>query len=471
MKSVFGVIVGNRGFFPDVLVNEGREEILKVLEENDCEAVLLGTGDTELGAVVTLEDAKKCAKLFNENAGRIDGIILTLPNFGEERGIADTMKMLDFQVPVLVQASPDDPKRVDISRRRDSFCGKISACSNLLQYNVPFTLTESHTVALSSDEFKRDLERFKGICRVVKGMRRARIGAIGARPAAFNTVRYSEKILAGHGITVETIDLSEIYGQMDALKESEADVQAKIKDIGNYVETGNTPAAAITKMAKLGVVVDRFIAENDLDATAVQCWTSMEEYFGVVPCTVMSMLSNGLKPSACEVDVTGALSMYALQLASGEPSALLDWNNNFADDPDKCVLFHCSNLPKAFFKDMRMDYQEIIAGAVGKENTYGTCVGRIKEGPLTYARFTTVDTTGDLMCYVGEGEFTADKLDTFGGFGVAEIPGLQDLLKFICMGGFEHHVAVNLSRTADILTEAFTKYLGIDTYHHGSHEQ
>lgn len=466
MKSVFGVIVANRGFFPDELVKEGREEILKTLSENDCEAVMLDTNQTELGAVVTLEDAKKCANLFNDNKDKIDGIILTLPNFGEERGIADTFKFLDFSVPVLIQASPDDSKRLTIDRRRDSFCGKISACNNLLQYNVPFTLTKSHTVDLKSDEFKADLERFKGVCRVVKGLKSARIGAIGARPAAFNTVRYSEKILANNGITVETIDLSEIYGQMDALSDSDSSVKEKLGNITSYVTTGGVPDAALTKMAKLGVVVDRFIAENDLDATAIQCWTSMEEYFGVVPCTVMSMLSDSLKPSACEVDVTGALSMYALQLASGTPSALLDWNNNFAENPDTCVLFHCSNLPKSVFREMKMDYQEIIAGSVGKENTYGTCVGVIKPGPLTFARFTTDDLNGELLGYVGEGVFTADAPETFGGYGVAKIPNLQDLLKFICFNGFEHHVAVNLSQSSDILFEAFTTYLGYETYYH-----
>ena len=466
MKSVFGVIVANRGFFPDELVKEGREEILNVLKDNDCEAILLDTNQTELGAVVTLEDAKKCAKLFNDNSDKIDGIILTLPNFGEERGIADTFKMLNFEVPVLIQASPDDPGRLTIDRRRDSFCGKISACNNLLQYNVPYTLTTNHTVSLSSEAFKQDLERFKGICRVVKGMKRARIGAIGARPAAFNTVRYSEKILADHGITVETIDLSEIYGQMDALKDDDAAVKEKLNAITSYTTTDGVPGAALGKMAKLGVVVDRFIEENGLDATAIQCWTSMEEYFGVVPCTIMSMLSNSLKPSACEVDVTGALSMYALQLASGSPSALLDWNNNFAEDPDTCVLFHCSNLPKSVFRSMRMDYQEIIAGSVGKENTYGTCVGVIKPGPLTFARFTTDDTSGRLLSYVGQGEFTDDAPETFGGYGVARIPGLQNLLKFICFNGFEHHVAVNLSQSADTLFEAFTTYLGYETYYH-----
>jgi L-fucose isomerase-like protein len=158
--------------------------------------------------------------------------------------------------------------------------------------------------------------------------------------------------------------------------------------------------------------------------------------------------------------------MYALSLASQTPSALLDWNNNYGDDPNKAVCFHCSNLPKHFFEDVRMDYQEIIAGTVGKENTFGTCVGRVKAGAMSFARFSTDDRTGKIRGYVGDGRFTADPLQTFGGAGVVEIPRLQELLHYICANGFEHHVAANLSTVADVLHEATTRYLGWDVRWH-----
>jgi len=192
----------------------------------------------------------------------------------------------------------------------------------------------------------------------------------------------------------------------------------------------------------------------------------MEEFFGVVPCTLMSMMSNDLLPSAYEVDVCGTLSMYALALASQSPSALLDWNNNYGDDPDKAVCFHCSNLPKHFFESARMDYQEIIAGTVGKDNTFGTIVGPVRAGAMSYARFSTDDLTGRIRGYVGEGRFTDDPLRTFGGAGVVEIPRLQELLHYICEHGFEHHVAANFSRSAAALHEATTKYLGWDVHRH-----
>jgi L-fucose isomerase-like protein len=275
-------------------------------------------------------------------------------------------------------------------------------------------------------------------------------------------------LLENSGISVETLDLSEVFGRIAKSKDDNPGVQGKLAEIKKYVTTQSVPDAALMKMAKLGYVVDEWMKQTDVQITAVQCWTSMEEYFGVVPCTIMSMMSNKLLPAACEVDVVGTLSMHALALASETPSALLDWNNNYGDDPNKAVCFHCSNLPKHFFQDVRMDFQEIIAGTVGKENTFGTVVGRVKPGAMSFARFSTDDTAGVMRGYVGQGEFTSDSLNTFGGVGVVQIPHLQKLLHYICENGFEHHVAANFSTTAGAVHEAGVRYLGWQMYWHGN---
>ena len=466
VRATFGVIVGNRGFFPDHLARSGREEMLTAIKTGGHKAVVLGPEDTKYGAVETREESAKCARLFKAHREKIDGIIVTLPNFGEERGIADALRLADLDVPVLVQATPDSPTRMSIKDRRDSFCGKMSLCNNLAQYGIPYSLTSLHTETPDSDAFRLDLERFAGVCRVVKGLRGLRVGAIGARPAAFNTVRFSEKILEASGVSVETVDLSEILGRVARLRDGEKAVREKLAAVKAYMPTGATPAEALLKMAKLGVVIDGWMAETEVTVSAVQCWTAIEEFFGVVPCAVMSMMSNGLMSSACEVDVCGAVAMHALRLASGTPSALLDWNNNYGDDPDKAVCFHCSNLPKHFLEEARMDFQEIIAGSVGKANTFGTCVGRVKAGPVTYARLSTNDLEGRVCGYIGEGTFTDDPLDTFGGAGVVHIADFQQLLRFICENGFEHHVAANLSTVADVVNEAWTRYMGWDIYRH-----
>ena len=465
-NMTMGLIVGNRGFFPDHLAKSGREEMIKTLQSVGMDVVVLGPEESKHGAVETHEEAKRCAALFQANSQRIAGVIVSLPNFGDERAIADTLRLARLNVPVLVQATPDIPVKMSISHRRDSFCGKMSACNNLKQYGIPYSLTTLHTVTPDSEEFKKDLAWFAGICRVVNGLRNLRIGAIGARPAAFNTVRYSEKLLEASGISVETLDLSEVLGRIGRMKDNDEHAARKLQAIQKYVSTSGVPQPALLKMAKLGAVVEDWMKSTGVQISAVQCWTSMEENLGVVPCTVMSMMSDDLFSSACEVDICGVVGMHALALASETPSALLDWNNNYGDDPDKAVCFHCSNLPRHFFRDVRMDYQEIIAGTVGKENTFGTCVGHVKSGPMSYARFSTDDRTGRIRGYVGSGAFTDDPLETFGGAGVVEIPELQQLLHYICENGFEHHVAANFSTVAGMLHEAAIRYLGWDTYWH-----
>ncbi len=461
-----GLIVGNRGFFPDHLAKTGREEMTRVLQAAGMEVVVLGAEQSKHGAVETYEEAKRCAELFKSKAGAIDGVVVTLPNFGDERAIADTLRLARLGVPVLVQATPDTQSKMTITDRRDSFCGKMSACNNLKQYGIPYSLTTLHTEAPGSPEFAKDLEWFAAVCRVVKGLRNLRIGALGARPAAFNTVRYSEKLLEASGISVETLDLSEVIGRISRMKDTDDAVVQKLQSIQKYVTTESIPQAALVKMAKLGAVIDQWMKATDLQISAVQCWTSLEENLGVVPCTVMSMMSESLLSSACEVDVCGVLGMHALQLASETPSALLDWNNNYGNDPNKAVCFHCSNLPKHFFHDVKMDYQAIIAGTVGKENTFGTCVGKVKAGAMCFARFSTDDTAGRMRGYTGSGRFTDDPLETFGGAGVVEIPGLQKLLRYICENGFEHHVAANFSSVAPAVHEAASRYLGWEMYAH-----
>ena len=466
-----GVILGNRDFFPDKLVAEARAELVKLFRAMGLEVVMLGVEDTKLGGVETHADARKCAALFRQHRDQLGGILVVLPNFGDERGVVDTLRLAGLNLPVLVQGYPDELDRLDVVRRRDAFCGKISVCNNLHQAGMPYSLTRKHVVAPHDPSFRADLERFLAVCRVVRGLRGARLGAVGARPGAFATVRYSEKILERHGISVTTVDLSEILGQAAKLGEADRRVTAKVGEIKAYAPTAGVPAAKLVQMARLGVVLDDFVAEHCLDATAIQCWTSLQQNHGCNVCTSMSMMSENFLPSACEVDVTGVLTMYAMQLASGSPSALVDWNNNYGADEDKCVLFHCGNWAKSFLPDIKVGTAPILGTTVGVENTYGALDGRAPAGPLTFGRVTTDDSRGVIRAYVGEGALTDDELRTFGTRAVARVPRLQKLLRYVCSEGFEHHVVMNASRTAGVLAEAFGRYLGWEVYHHEPGEE
>jgi len=464
--STLGVILGNRDFFPDKLVPEARADIVKLFGGIGIEAIMLDPAETKLGGVETHNDAMKCADLFRRNRDRISGVLVCLPNFGDEKGVADTLKLARLSVPVLVQGYPDELDKLDPIRRRDAWCGKISVCNNLRQAGIAYSLTTKHVVHPLDPSFRSDLEDFVAVCRVVQGLRSVRLGAIGARPGAFNTVRYSEKILERNGISVTTVDLSEILGAAGKIGEKDARVTGKIDEIKAYANATAVPLAKLVQMARLGIVLDEFVATHHLDATAIQCWTSVQANHGCNVCTSMSMMSENFLPSACEVDVTGVLTMYAMQLASNSPSALVDWNNNYGDADDKCVLFHCGNWAKSFLPDIKILNAPILGTTLGVDNTWGALDGRTTARPLTFGRITTDDTAGVIRTYVGQGELTDDDLKTFGNRTVARVPKLQRLMQHVCREGFEHHVVMNASHTAGILQEAFERYLGWEVYHH-----
>jgi L-fucose isomerase-like protein len=461
------IVISNRDFFPDILIKEARQDLLQVFAESEINPILLGEQETKLGALETWQDAARCAELLRKHRDVIDGVLVSLPNFGDEKAVADALRMSGLQVPILIQAYPDDLDQFGLERRRDAFCGKISVCNNLRQYGIPFSLTDSHTIRPTSAAFRQELQRFVASCRVVRGLRGARIGAVGARPNAFNTTRFSEKLLEASGISVNTLDLSDVFARTAKIGDEDARVKQKLDEIHAYADDSLAPHESLIRMAKFAIVVLDWMSDLGLKASAIQCWSSMQQNFHVNVCTIMSMMSEQFMPSACEVDIAGVVSMYALQLASGRPSALVDWNNNYGDNPDKCVLFHCGNWAKDFLPDIRIATAPILGTVLGEENTFGALMGRTAAGPVTYARVTTDDLNGRIRAFVGEGQFTDDPLNTFGTKAVVEVKNLQQLMRFICKNGFEHHAAMTASHVAASFHEALTTYLGWDVYRHG----
>ncbi len=468
MKTKFGLIVTTRGFFNPALAEQGRKDLMVKLEELGYEYVILGEGETRTGGTVeTFDDAQKCAKLFYENKSDIKGIIVTAPNFGDEIATVASISMAELDVPVLIHACDDDIEHMDLANRRDAFCGKLSICANLYQYGIRFTNTTQHTSCIDSESFTTDLQRFSGVCDVVTGLKGARIAQFGTRPAAFNTVRYSEKLLQKSGITVVPVDMASLIARCDTFKD--ADAAERLAEIRNYGRIADDiKDESVMKSAKLSLAIEKFMDENGCVAGTVQCWDPIENIYHCAACLPMSMSGEKGRPLSCETDVTGAISMYALSLASKEPSGYLDWNNSYGADRDKCVLFHCSNYPKSFFgTDIEIGSLDILGASLGYENCFGACKGCVAAAKdMTFAKISTDEFKGTVKAYVGEGIFTDDKVDTIGSPAVAKIDNLQKLLDYLCKNGYEHHVAMNRSRVADVLKEAMENYLGWEVYRH-----
>jgi len=468
-KTCFGVIIGTRAYFNSELARDVRKQLLKTIEELGYEYIILPEDATPTGSssIETREDGLKCARLFRDNRDVIDGIIVSLPNFGFEIGIINAISDADLNVPILVQACDDENDKVDLDSRRDAFCGKISVCNNLYQYGIPFTDTTLHTYSIYDELLAKDLKKFAAICRVVNGLRHCRIGQIGTRPLGFNTCRASEKLLQRSGITVVPADLSEILAAAQKVTDDDKRFIDKCESIKHYAEVPETYREKLKLQAKFGVAVEAWIEANDVDAVAIQCWDSLEQNYGCAACVTMSMLSDKLIPAACETDIAGAVSMYALMLASGNAPALLDWNNNFAEDRNKCVCTHCGNFPKSFVNNnLKLGPLGVLGRTLGKINTFGAVYGKVTEGPFTFFRLSTDDTKGTIKTYLGKGQITNDPYGMDGCIAVTQVNNLQKLMKYICKNGFEHHVAMCRADVVDVLDEAINSYLGWDCYVH-----
>ncbi|MCF1710772.1 fucose isomerase [Tabrizicola sp. J26] len=467
-KVTLGVVIGSRAFFSPAPCRAARDEVLAQLDKLGIAAITLPYEATANGAVQSVADAELYAQHFKAHRDEIDGLVICLPNFGDEIAIAELVNRAKLNVPILLQASNDEVDKVDVHSRRDAFCGKISVTNNFWQYGVPFTETTTHTCDTWGEEFGRDLERFSRVCRTVRGLKGARLGAIGARTGAFQTMRYSEKLLQAAGVTVVTVDLSEMMGAAAAIKSDDPALTAVLEKVKGY---GRIPAhikpAQIEKQARWTLAVNRWIEENGCDASAIQCWRSLQDNFGCATCVTMSMMGEELMPSACEVDIMGALSMYALALASGAPPAILDWNNNYAYEADLCVCTHCGNYPKSFIGDTpEIGELDVLGEVIGREKCFGAVKGKVKAGPMTYFRLSTDDRAGTVKCYLGQGEFTDAPFAMDGGIAVSRVPRLRELMRFVTQNGFEHHVAMVRGHHADIVNEAVIRYLGWPIYNH-----
>ena len=457
-KSSFAVFIGNRGFFPASLLEIARKEMAEVLEGLGHKALMLDAAATRYGAVETVQEGELFANFLRRNAGQFDGVVVCLPNFGDETGAVAALK--EAGVPILIQAYPDELDSMAPEKRRDAFCGKMSIMDMLCQYGTKFTALTPHTVHPRSPRFAANVDYFDRLCRVVKGMKSLVVGAIGARTTAFKTVRIDEVALQRHGITMETLDLADVFARVGALATSDPKVKEKAEKLKTYASWNGVPESALDTLAKLGVVLDAVVEEYHLDACAIRCWIEMQRLLKISPCVLLSEMNDRGVASACEVDVGNAVAMRALSLASGNVATCLDWNNNYGEADDKCILFHCGPVPQSMMTSKgRISDHLILANAVGKECSHGCNVGRIAPTPFTFGSMLTQQ--GNLKFYLGEGRFTADPIpdDFFGCAGVAEIAGLQNTLQTIGYHGHRHHTSVTPGTVAAPVREAFEKYL------------
>jgi L-fucose isomerase-like protein len=460
-KVKIGFIPANRGFFSDVLAAKMRGATLKVLRDIGATVVVPSPRDTKVGCVESLEEAMRVGRIFREQ--QVDGIVVSAVNFGDEQGVALTIKESGLKVPILIVGCQEEEVLKPTTERRDSFCGLLSIGEALRQLQLSYSVPEVPICFPTDASFRDTADRFLAVCRVVGGIRKARYGQIGARPDAFWTCRYSEKILQALGVTVVTLDLSEAIAAVNKMK-TDAAVKRVMADMKATIDCSAVRDDILTKIAKFELVAKAFVADRKLDALAIQCWTSIQANLGICSCTTMSRFDDRGIPCACESDIMGTLSMHALQLASGGPSCLADWNNLHNDDPELVNCWHCGVFPVSWAKTKpKMGCQEIIAGTTGRDNAMGVVEFVMKDGPVTLCR-ATQDNAGAFKVMLAQGKVEPNKAKTFGSYGWVRLPGIGKLYKNVLLRHFPHHVAMSRSTCGNVLWEAFGNYLGFEVF-------
>lgn len=459
-KQTFALCFGNRGFMPGELILGARQDMAEAVKKAGYDYIIMDEAATRYGAVETRDEGRLYAKWLSEHKGEFDGVIFSMPIFVDENGAAEALR--DAGVPILMQAYPDEIGKMDFKNRRDAYCGKFSVTDVFTQYGIPFTVMKPHVVHPLSDAFSKNLEEFAAICRVVGGMKRFTIGAIGARTTAFKTVRFDEIALQKYGITVESFDLSELVFNVQKMADDLPEVKAKIEALKNYSDFSCVPVNNMATLAKIGVAIDRYIEEYHLDAITLRCWNDMETILRVCPCVLLSELNDRGIVASCEIDLCSAITMRAMNLASGQPTTVLDWNNNYGDHKDKVILFHCGPVAQGLMTCKGTVTEHKMFAKNDPGSGWGCNEGRIKAFPMTYSNCQTKD--GNLIVYVSEGEMTDDPIEDafFGCAGVAQIENLEDKLIRLARGGFKHHTSVGYGHMKSALEEAFTTYLGYE---------
>ena len=460
MKNTFALFFGNRGFMPSELILDARRDMIKAVTDAGYNYIVMDENKTRYGAVETRDEGRLYHDWLKEHEGEFDGVILCMPIFIDENGAITALR--DANVPILMQAYPDEINKMDFAHRRDAFCGKFSITDVFSQYHVPFTVLKPHVVHPLSKEFKENLDEFAAICRVVNGMKRFTIGCLGARTTAFKTVRFDEVALEKYGITVESFDMSEFFHFVDELNDNDIKVIAKIERLKNYTDFSNVPNERIITLAKVSCVIDKYIEQYHLDAITLRCWNEMETYYRVCPCVLLSELNDRGIVASCEIDLCSAITMRAMSLASLKPTACLDWNNNYGTDLNKVVLFHCGPVAQSLMKAKGTVTEHKMFNKTDPGSGWGCNAGRIAPFKMTFANCKTED--GKLVAYTATGEFTNDEIEKsfFGCGGVAKIDNLQDKLIKLARNGFKHHTTVGVGNLKSVLDEAFNTYLHYD---------
>lgn len=458
MPLKIGFVPASRTIFDQELAVKVRGDVIEALRDAGLEVVAPGEGLTENGLVQTPAEAERVGRLFDQEG--VSGVVVGALNFGNEVPAALAALSRADERPVLLFGVGEEGELTREASRRDSFCGLISIATALRHREARFVFPRRAVCFPDDAEFRLAIFEFGNVCRAVAEVSGAVYGLFGPRPEEFETCAFDElSLLRKLGIRVVPVPLTTLFSLAAAVP---VEVEREIaEDMKGSVDCSGVSESDLAKMARLEAALDGIIEERGLSGLALQCWTSIQDDYGVSPCFVMSRLTDRGVPCACEVDIHGTLSMHLLSLVAGSTAGLADWNNRHYRAADVFSAWHCGVFPPSLCSgEKRLSYHNILADSTGTAvGKFGTVESRLDGGPVTMMRVTEHpwDTWPVL---IAEGDVVDVPGDSPGSHGWVRVSDLDRLYAKL-LRGFPHHTAIAAGHVGGALMAA-AYFLGLD---------
>ncbi len=423
----------------------GVERVVMPQPAADGKTLDAAAGLTPFGAVHDLDEAETVAEYFRQQG--VDGLVLCPLDFGDERSAAKVAEKLG--VPVLLYATkePAGLPGPAMARQSDSYCGNLSMASALYRRKIPF-----HFAGIffpDEPEFATAVEPFVRAVAVVKGLRGARVGQVGVRPATFETVGYDEHALAlkfGQNVIYanldDIVDMARRYADDDPqVAETMASVRAEFKEI-------TVGTSYLLNAARLELALTEFWRRSKLSALAVQCWPAIQRMMGISVCNTYSRLTDRGMLTACEADVLGAEAMlisHRVALGASAPH-FIDWTIQHRENPNWLLAWHCGNAPASLAADpsrTALRSRKDMAGALPIPETdpqAGLNQFQIRPGKVTLCRLAEYDNRWKLL--ITTGEIIPSDETLAGTWSWVEVKDHGRLYRTLVEEGFVHHASM-----------------------------
>jgi len=455
-----GFVPSHRSPFDKKWAIEMRNRTIKSIEANvsDVELVYPDSTITDGALVTSKEDACRVIELFKEK--NIKGLIIGMMTFGEELPnllIAEAFENL----PVFVFGTKEGPFTEDGNRKSDSFCGTISTASGLARRNINFDFSGIHFP--EENEFLENIQRFVKVVNACDNFKGMRIGAIGPRPAPFETCAINEMDLITK-FRIKVIPFTLLKLKADLEKIEFTNIIDKFEQIKKFYNCSLSDDNMIAKSAKLEHILGKYAQEENLSGFGVQCWTAIQEEIGISPCLSMGRMTDKGIMCACEVDILGAITMviqHNLTMNKDVPH-FIDWTIQNQEDENTFLAWHCGNAPvslKCGSCIPEIKSHSILGQQIGYDKSFGTAEFQLKEGNVTINRL--VEINGIFKMLSVKGDTVPDNRNLRGSWKWVKVKDLKKLYRTIIESGFTHHASMIFNDVSKEV-KTFCKFAGID---------